>query len=288
MYSNEELIELTETSILNVPQNTMYHETITVPLENQPDISYLFRQLDENEFLGAMKTKRIIRYSHRPDYTAVETYSFNEEISLLNTLGRVEELIPTDAKEKMCHTVEQIQSIISSAGILKINRQLDSHDIVVIPAPAKHRLTDVVIDSTCSMDLLLGRDDKQHELLYWFTMGHSGIFKMTAKVIKDEENFLAKLKASLDDVAMREYLVQRSLADSKITLEYAERVPDRMGIEEAAKQLDLSKSTVYKMVADGRVKCSKPGGKLLFLKSDLDEIIRKRQKKRLRTERKSR
>ena len=35
MHSNEELIELT--------QDTMYHETITVPLEKQPDISYLFR-----------------------------------------------------------------------------------------------------------------------------------------------------------------------------------------------------------------------------------------------------
>lgn len=35
MRSNEELIELT--------QDTMYHETIPVPLENQPDIGYLFR-----------------------------------------------------------------------------------------------------------------------------------------------------------------------------------------------------------------------------------------------------
>lgn len=60
------------------------------------------------------------------------------------------------------------------------------------------------------MNLLPGRD----VLLYWFTMGHSDIFKMTAKVIKDDENFLANLKANLTDVQMRKYLVQQSLAGS--------------------------------------------------------------------------
>ena len=258
MHSNEELIELT--------QDSLYHETTTVPLENQPDISYLFRQLDEDEFLGAMKTKRIIRYLHRADYTAVETYSFREEISLANTMGRVEELIPESAKPKMCHTVEQIEPIISSAGILKISRQLDPHDIVVIPAPAKKRLSDIVIDATCSMDLLLGRN----ELLYWFTMGHSGIFKMTAKVIKDDENFLAKLKASLDDVPMREYLVQRSLAGSKVTLDYVTRVPDRMNHIQAAEYMDIKPKTLYTMVSDGRIPVRKVGRKNQYLKADLD------------------
>lgn len=256
----------------------MYHDIVIEHLEKLPDIGYLLRQIDENEFLGAMKTKRIIRYSHRADYTAVETYSFSEEISLPNTLGRVEELIPTDAKHKMSQSVEQIQPIISNAGILKISQQLDPNDIVVIPAPAKQRLSDVVIDPSCSMDLLLGRD----ELLYWFTMGHSGIFKMTAKVVKDEENFLAKLKANLDDVPMREYLVQRSLAGSKVTLEYVDRVPERMASKEAAAYLGISKSTLYKKVEAGKIKSSKPSGNLLFLKSDLDELIRKKSNKKPR------
>jgi excisionase family DNA binding protein len=279
MHTNVKQIKLPDRSAALESSRAMYHETITEPLEKQTDISYLFRQLDENEFLGAMKTKRIIRYSHRPDHTAVETFSFREEISLPSTMGRVEELIPESAKPKMSHTVEQIQPIISQAGILMISQQLDPHDIVVIPAPAKHRLSDIVIDSSCSMNLLLGRS----ELLYWFTMGHSGIFKMTAKVITDEDNFLAKLKANLDDVPMREYLVQRSLAGSKTTLDYIDKVPDRMGTEEAAAYLGMSVSTLYKQVEAGKIECSKPGGqKLLFLKTDLDEIIRKKRKRKPR------
>jgi len=254
----------------------MYHEITIEPLEKLPDIGYLFRQLDENEFLGAMKTKRIIRYSHRPDYTAIETYTFSEEVSLPNTLGRVEELIPTETKEKMYHTVEQIQPIISSAGILKISRQLDPHDIVVIPAPAKQRLSDVVIDSSCSMDLLLG----QNELLYWFTMGHSGIFKMTAKVIKDDESFLTKLKANLDDVPMREYLVQRSLADSKVTTEKLGKAQQRMNHREAARYLDIAESTLYQKVGAGEIICHKPSGKNMYLLSELDAYIQQKTRKK--------
>jgi len=278
MHSNENLIELVEAPVRIVPRSTVYHETAIEPLVKPPDFTYLLHQLDENEFLGTMKTKRIIRYSHRPDYTAVETYTFSEEVSLPNTLGRIEGLIPESAKPKLYHTVEQIEPIISSAGILMISRQLGPHDVVVIPAPAKHCLSDIVIDSSCSVNLLLGRD----ELLYWFTMGHSGIFKMTAKVIKDEENFLAKLKAGLDDVPTREYLVQRSLADSKVTLDYVTRVPDRMDHIQAAEYLGVKPISLYTMVDDGRIPVRKAGRKNQYLKEDLDAYLNRTTKPRHR------
>jgi len=72
MNSIEDLIDLAEMSVRYVPRGTVYHETLTEPLVKTPDISYLLDQLSENEFLGHMKTKRIIRYSHRADYTVVE------------------------------------------------------------------------------------------------------------------------------------------------------------------------------------------------------------------------
>jgi len=274
MQSNEEVIELT--------RNTMYHETITEPLENQPDISYLFRQLDENEFLGAMKTKRIIRYSPWTDFTAVETYDFHEEVSLPTTLGKPGRLIPPFAKAQFSHSREDIESIISPANIMKITRLLDPHDVVVVCVPDKHRLSDIVIDSTCSIDLLLGKDGKRYELLYWFTMGHSGIFKMTAKVIKDDENFLAKLKANLDDVPMREYLGQRSLADSKVTLDYVEKVPDRMTHLQAAEYMGIKPKTLYTMVGDGRIPVRKAGRNNQYLKADIDAYLNRSPKIRRR------
>ena len=271
MQSNEELVELT--------QDTLYHETITEPLENQPDISYLFRQLDENEFLGAMKTKRIIRYSPWTDFTAVETYDFHEEVSLPNTLGKSGRLIPPFTKAQFSHSREDIESIISPAGVMKITRHLDLHDVVVVYVPDKNRLSDTVIDDTCSMDLLLGKDGKRYELLYWFTMGHSGIFKMTAKVIKDDDNFLAKLKANLDDVPMREYLVQRSLAGSKMTLEHVERVPDRMTVEECAEYLRMPKSTLEDKLATKKIKSYKSGRRNIIKKEDADAYLHRKGNK---------
>ena len=279
MHTNVKQIELTDTSAPLAPSRAMYHKTLSVPLENQPDINYLFRQLDENEFLGAMKTKRIIRYSPWTDFTAVETFDFHEEVSLPNTLGQSGRLIPPFTKAQYSHSREDIESIISPAGIMKITRHLDLHDVIVMNVPAKHRLSDIVIDATCSMDMILGKEDKRHILLYWFTMGHSGIFKMTAKVIRDDENFLAKLKANLDDVPMRELLVQRSLADSKVTLEHVDKVPERMNHREAARYLGIAESTLYQKVGTGEIPCHKPSGKNMYLLAELEAYIQQKTRK---------
>ena len=279
MHTNVKQIELADTSASPVPSRAMYHKTITEPLEKLPDIDYLLRQLDENEFLGYMKTKRIIRYSPWTDFTAVETYDFVEEISLPTTLGKPGRLIPPFAEAQFSHSRENIESIISPANIMKITHLLDPHDVVVVCVPDKHRLSDIVIDSTCSIDLLLGKDGKRYELLYWFTMGHSGIFKMTAKVIKDDESFLAKLKANLDDVPMREYLVQRSMADSKMALEYVERVRDRMTVEECAEYLRMPKSTLEDKVAKGVIKSYKSGRRNIIMREDADAYLRRRGNK---------
>jgi excisionase family DNA binding protein len=279
MHTNVKQIELTDTSVPLAPSRTMYHKPLSVPLENQPDINYLFRQLDENEFLGAMKTKRIIRYSPWTDFTAVETFDFHEEVSLPNTLGQSGRLIPPFTKAQYSHSREDIESIISPAGIMKITRHLDLHDVIVMNVPVKHRLSDIVIDATCSMDMILGKEDKRHILLYWFTMGHSGIFKMTAKVIKDDENFLAKLKANLDDVPMRDYLVQRSLAGSRLTIERIEKVPERMNHEEAASYLRMPKSTLYDKVGTKKIKRVKSGKRNLYMKEDLDAYLRREKNK---------
>ena len=47
MHTNVKQIELTDTSVPLATSRAMYHKTLSVPLENLPDIGYLFRQLDE-------------------------------------------------------------------------------------------------------------------------------------------------------------------------------------------------------------------------------------------------
>jgi hypothetical protein len=55
MHTNVKQVELTDTSAPLAPTRAMYHKTLSVPLENQPDINYLFRQLDKTEFLKPCK-----------------------------------------------------------------------------------------------------------------------------------------------------------------------------------------------------------------------------------------
>jgi len=225
-----------------------------------------------------MQTSRIIRLTILPDFTRQETYTFPEPISLPNTMGKIAELLKPEQKKSVKYGVKRLTSILSPTDILKVREPLQTGDVLLIPVPKKKRLSDIVIQSSTTLDLLLDREG----LLYQFAIGKDGIFKMTAKVIKDEENFLAKLKASLDDVPMREYLVQRSLADSKVTLEYVTRVPDRMDHIQAAEYLGVKPKTLYTMVDDGRIPVRKAGRKNQYLKEDLDAYLNRTTKPRHR------
>jgi hypothetical protein len=225
-----------------------------------------------------MQTTRIIRLTILADFTRQETYTFPEPISLPNTMGKIEELLKPEQKKTLRYEMKRLTSILSSTGILKVREPLHVGDVVLLPVPKKKRLADVVIHSSTTIDLLLDREG----LLYQFAVGKDGIFEVTAKLIKDDQNFLHKLKANLDDVPMRDYLVQRSLAGSQVSVEQIESVSDRMGIEDAAKYLGIAKSTLYKKSSSAEIPCSKASGKLMFLKVDLDAYIEANRKKKPR------
>jgi len=222
-----------------------------------------------------MQTTRIIRLTILPDFTRQERYTFPEPVSLPNTLGDIEELLKPEQKKSLRYEMKRLTSILSPAGIVKVREHLRAGDVLLLPVARKKRLVDIVIHSSATLDLLLDREG----LLYQFAVGKDGIFKMTAKVIKDDENFLAKLKANLDDVPMREYLVQRSLAGSKVTIEHAERVRDRMTVEECADYLRMPKSTLEDKLATGKIKCYKSGRRNIIKKEDADAYLHRRGNK---------
>ena len=219
-----------------------------------------------------MQTSRIIRLTILPDFTRQETYTFLEPISLPNTMGKIEELLKPDQKKSLRYEMKRLTSILSPAGILKVREPLQIGDVVLIPVPKKKRLADVVIHSSTTLDLLLDREG----LLYQFAVGKDGIFDVTAKLTKDEEGFYTKLKANLDDVPMREFLIQRSLADSKVTLEHVDKAPDRMDHIQAAEYMGIAPKTLYKMVSEDRIPVLKAGRKSVYRKVDLDAYMNRK------------
>jgi excisionase family DNA binding protein len=240
-----------------------------------------------------MQTTRIVRLTIIADFTRQETYDFADPISLPNTLGKNEYLLTPEQLKSCRYSMKRLQPIISPAGVLKVREPLNAGNVLLIAIPRGRRLADIVIDPSTALDFMLDPRDKRRKssdtlssdsedpdmhralpgLLYLFAIGKDGIFDVTAKVINDEDDFYTKLKANLDDVPMREYLVQRSLADSKVTLDYVTRVPDRMDHIQAAEYLGVKQKTLYTMVEDGRIPVLKAGRKNQYLKADLDAYL---------------
>ncbi|MBL7032692.1 MAG: excisionase family DNA-binding protein [Candidatus Delongbacteria bacterium] len=69
------------------------------------------------------------------------------------------------------------------------------------------------------------------------------------------------------------------MADSKMALEYVERVRDRMTVEECAEYLRMPKSTLEDKVAKGVIKSYKSGRRNIIMREDADAYLRRRGNK---------
>jgi excisionase family DNA binding protein len=246
-----------------------------------------------------MQTTRIIRLTILTDFTRQETYDFTDPINFRNTLGKNEYLLTPEQRKTCRYSMDRLEPIISPAGVLKVREPLHTGDVLLIAIPRGQRLADIVIDPSTALDFMLDPRDKRKKssdivsdnsespglhvdlkgLIYLFAIGKDGVFDVTAKVIKDEDDFYTKLKANLDDVPMREYLVQRSLAGSKVTMEYVERVRDRMTVEEAAEYLRMPKSTLEDKIATRKIKSFKSGRRNIIMREDADAYLHRRGNK---------
>ncbi|RPH93360.1 DNA-binding protein [candidate division KSB1 bacterium] len=110
-----------------------------------------------------------------------------------------------------------------------------------------------------------------NRLQYWITVGREGAVEVTGEMVKDDDDgFFAKLKSNLKDIPFRAYIVQRSLAGSKVTIEVIARPPDLMDTNTAAKYIDVSKSKMYKLAESGVIPRT-PNKK--FRRTDLDAYL---------------
>jgi len=246
-----------------------------------------------------MQTTRIVRLTIIADFTRQETYDFPDPINLRNTLGKNEYLLTPEQRKNCKYSMERLEPIISPAGVLKVREPLNAGNILLIAIPRGRRLADIVIDPSTALDFMLDPRDRRRKssdtstsdsedpdmhralpgLLYLFAIGKDGIFDITAKVVSDDEDFFGKLKVDPADVPMREYLEQRSLADSKLTLEYVDKVPERMNHEQAAKYLRMPTSTLYDKVGADKIKRVKSGKRNLYQKEELDAYLRRQKNK---------
>ena len=174
------------------------------------------------------------------NYCIRKDMRFDPPVEIESTVGSSD---PDIYKELEFTTVEadtangRTARIVNDAGILLVNEVMSAGEILSVELRIGHRLKDIALDSAHELRIL-GWDEG---LLYWITAGRDGVLEITGQLVPDDEGFFRKLKANLTDTAFRAYLVQRSLVDSKVTLERVERVPEVMTTEEAARYLGISK-----------------------------------------------
>ena len=207
--------------------------------------------------------------------TWAEVYTFPEPVDPGNTLGSVDPEMFKGVDFKAEDVIrEPINgNILNDANVLRIREAVKVGNLISFEIRPGYRLKDITLDPEHSLQLYIWHLEKDVAggFLYWFTAGKDGIFEITALLVKDDENYLANLASDIKDVSLRDYIVKKSLADSKLTHELVEKIPDVMTHKQAAKYLQLSIKTLYNNRDIPRLKHNR------YSKLDLDKYLAKKK-----------
>jgi hypothetical protein len=106
--------------------------------------------------------------------------------------------------------------------------------------------------------------------MYYITSGKHGAVDLSAMAIDDADNFYTKLKSNITDTALRDYFVNRTLADSKAAREATEQIPDFLTAEEAWEYLRIGRTKFFQLVKLSEIK---KGPNNRYSKDELDRYF---------------
>jgi predicted DNA-binding transcriptional regulator AlpA len=184
------------------------------------------------------------------------------------SLGKVSSILNSQSsrKNRSGGSLRKCKPIVNANGILHINEVVKAGETISIVLRPNYRLKNVVLGEAHSLQALVDEQGFQ----YWFTIGQDGAFEMTGSLVRDDEGFFLKLQKNLKDIPFRAYIVQLTLADTKVTLAAHDKPPDLMDTKAASKYLGISDSTLYKKAQAGLIPRT-PDTK--FRRVDLDAYL---------------
>ncbi len=222
-----------------------------------------------------MKITRHIHYTQNPDACYRMELAFDPPLDVVSTIGKIEQFYPTltPGAEGQSNKIERTANVLNKNGLLDIRETMGKGEILSIDIQPGFRLDQIVIAEENELQIL-GRDKG---LCYHFIIGKVGMFLVTAKLIVDSDGFFQKLKFDLTDLAMRDYIVRRSLANTQESADIVSRIPDLMDSKEAAKHYTFSKSWFDKQRAARYIPVTK---QKKMRREDIEAFLNKPERKR--------
>lgn len=214
---------------------------------------------------------RIHHHIFIEDYPSVclrQDYRFSPPVRVESLLGKIRSFYGESEGNhpKREASGSHCEPVINRNEILDFQESVTKGTLVSIAVRSGFRLAEICMDQMHALQIIADTV----RLQYWFTAGQDGVFQVTGKMVKDSEGWHAKLLADLIDIPFRSYIVQRSLADSRVALAEINKLPEVMSTREAAKYLAVSTSKLYKKAEAGLI-FRTPDKK--FRKVDLDTYL---------------
>ncbi len=174
---------------------------------------------------------------------------FDPPLEIDLSLGKISSILNSHMPPKgtSSGSLRKCKPVVNANHILHVNEVMKTGESLSVGIRPGFRLNNITLDPSHSLQILAN----DYGLVFWFSIGRDGVFEITGEMVKDDDRYFTKLKSNLKDIPFRAYIVQRSLADSKVTMAEIAKPPDLMDTKTAAKYLGVSTSKVYKLAESG-------------------------------------
>jgi len=212
-----------------------------------------------------MQISRHTHYIDSPDGAVRINVEFNPPVEAEMPYGSIQAVYGEAIHQAKRNDLEPCAPVVNSAGILIVDGVFEEGDIVSIALRPECVLSNISLDGKHQIEVLV--DDQG--LVCWIRIGKDGAFGFKAKVVKDTSGVISKMRSNLDDIPLREYLIDQAKVKFQPDPLREEEYPPYMDAELAARYLGISIRTFYDIPREELPQA--PHGR--YRKTDLDKYM---------------
>lgn len=167
-------------------------------------------------------------------------------------------------------------SLFNENGLMSLVMAVEENTLIYIQVRSDHVLEEIIISPDSIIpDIHYSTENK---LLYsFYNLSFNGNLCIKGKLLPDVNDYYNKLRKAPEDLTWREYLIKKSLADSRTfpDPEKIENASDMIIASEAAAVLGMAEKTVRNWTSEGKIPYIKVGRSVKYSRKALESYIQK-------------